>query len=149
MLPMLSSGSLSQASLTDILAFSGVDVVPTRQRCQRNETHARGLLAGIFKAEGPEHLSLVLDCVTVDPANRSALWSETIGAASDAILFHPTIGAQELVSAFAAIDLRRHRDRAVRLRPWPVRGTLRSFIDQDLDRLVGSRVHPRGRKAHV
>lgn len=147
---MLSSCFQSKASLTDILALSGVNVVPTRQRCQRNETHARGVLAGIFKASGPDHLRLVLDCVTADPANRSALWSETIGAASDAILFRPYTDPEALVSAFAALDLRRHRERAVRMRPWPVRGTLRSFIDQDLDRLITTpELRSSKRNAHV
>jgi hypothetical protein len=130
--------STGESSLDDLLSELAIVIVPTRQRCDRGDTHARGVITSIFRAYGPAHLRLVLGCVTADPANRSALWSETIGAVSDALLFQPDIAVTTLTSAFERMDLRWHRERAVRLRPWPVRATMRSFVDQDLERLLKS-----------
>jgi hypothetical protein len=45
---------------------------------------------------------------------------------------------ERLVSAFEGIDLEARRTSAIKLRPWPVRATLRSLIDIDLTAWEGS-----------
>jgi hypothetical protein len=62
------------------------------------------------------------------------LASDTFGAVSDVLLFRPQMPQDALEQAFATIDLSEQRKRAVRLRPWPVRQTLRAMLDTVIEK---------------
>lgn len=114
-----------------ILATYGLEIVPTRQRRRPGQTHAGGVLRQILRDHGPEHLSAVLHAIRSSPANAEALHSETIGAVSDVLIARGR--AFPISQAIASIRLCSLRERAVRLRPWPVRDTLRAFLDAEID----------------
>ncbi|MBE7186097.1 MAG: hypothetical protein INR68_17000 [Methylobacterium mesophilicum] len=72
--------------------------------------------------------------------NREALWSEVFASVSDCLVMEPTWPGQEneLRAALERIDLERGREKAVALRPWPVRGTLRVWLWKRLDELLSA-----------
>lgn len=115
-----------------MLAAYGLEIVPTRQRRRQGQTHAGGVLRQILRDHGPEHLSAVLHAIRSSPANAESLHSETIGAVSDVLIARGKGFA--LSEAIAPIGLCSLRERAVRLRPWPVRDTLRAFLDIEIGR---------------
>ena len=124
-----------------LLASYGITAIPTRQRCKDGDTHAGGTIASLLDQHGADHLRLVLDCVTANPANRSGLWSDLIAAVSDVLVVRRDVPPAALKEAFAVMDVQRRRRLAVRLRPWPVRNSLRALVDVELDRLVGRDPH--------
>lgn len=94
------------------------------------QTHARGALKAIIAEHGEGHLVTVLRCIRQTTGNRDELRSETILAISDILAQRPDWrdAGGALLDAFDAIPLRELRDKAVALRPWPVRHTLRGLI---------------------
>ncbi|WP_234879182.1 hypothetical protein [Sinorhizobium americanum] len=104
------------------------------------------MIKAIFDKHGEDHLETVLACITA--ARNGGLWSETVGAVSDVLVFRSSWPIPAIKRAFADIDLQKHRHFAVRLRPWPVRGSLRVLIDLDLEKLVKSSEAEQG-SAHV
>ena len=69
-------------------------------------------------------------CIREAGANRPELWSETILAVSDILDMRPDWrdAGGALLDAFDAIPLAELRMKAVALRPWPMRQTLRGMI---------------------
>jgi hypothetical protein len=114
----------------DVLAGAGVTILPVNQRCGPGQTHAAGVLRSIYRQHGGEHLARVFACIAA--SGERELWSETIASVSDCLSFRSERPQDALEAAFRAIDLTGHRRLAVRLRPWPVRHSLRSLIDRDL-----------------
>jgi hypothetical protein len=128
----------ARATLDAILATFGVRIVPTSRRRSPGDTHAGAVLQRILADHGREHLCLTLCLIRASQRNSEALHSEILGAMSDVLAqrpdWHHRFG--ELADAVDAVDLAELRDRAVQLRPWPVRGTLRTWVYVDLrDRL--------------
>lgn len=119
-------------NVTALMSAFDIRCVPVHQRCAPSETHAAGAIRSIANRHGPDHLERVLHCLTAREETRAGLWSETIAAISDCLLFRSDWTVERLVCAFEGVDLQKHRAKAVRLRPWPVRGSLRSLIDIDL-----------------
>ncbi|MBO9122799.1 MULTISPECIES: hypothetical protein [unclassified Rhizobium] len=124
--PVLSS------SLPAILADFGLRSLPTNQRCGASDTHAGRTLDGLLDRHGETHLSAVLRCVL--SSKSPDLASDTFGAVSDVLLFRPQMPQDALEQVFATIDLSEQRKRAVRLRPWPVRQTLRAMLDSIIEK---------------
>ncbi|KQT60360.1 hypothetical protein ASG54_09395 [Aureimonas sp. Leaf460] len=121
-----------------LLDFFSVQAVPTRQRRRPGETHARGTMEKILKEEGEAHLLLTLRCIRESAPNAEALSSETIAAVSDVLAQRPDWHERtdELLAIFDRIDLEALRERALRLRPWPVRGTMRAWLYLIMERLM-------------
>jgi hypothetical protein len=90
-------------------------------------------------AHGEGHLVFVVKTIKQSTGNIDELWSETIGAVSDIVLQRPDWAekrAGDFMAAFDQIDLAALRDRSLALRPWPVRGTLRTLILSELEGLL-------------
>lgn len=119
-------------NVTAVMRAFDIRCVPVHQRCAPGETHAAGAIRSIADRHGPDHLVRVLHCLTAREKTRAGLWSETIGAISDCLLFRSDWTVEQLRQAFGGIDLEARRTSSIKLRPWPVRGTLRSLIDIDL-----------------
>lgn len=126
---------MKQNGLGDILADFGIRIVPTRQRRQPGDTHALGVLRRIVAAYGEVHLAASLRLIRASPRNAESLHSETIAAVSDVLaVIPPSTDDRSLAAAFDAVDLDHLRARAVALRPWPVRSTLRVFLLTAIER---------------
>lgn len=127
---MLQVVDRSPASLDRILAEYRVEIIPTSRRRGPGQTHAGGALRKILQEHGSEHLCLVLDLIRGSARNREALNSETIASVSDVLIQRPDWLERfaDLVDVFELVNLEGLRDRAVKLRPWPVRDTLRTFL---------------------
>lgn len=129
------------ATLETILPAYGLVIVPTSKRRAAGETHAGGVLRRILREHGVEHLATVLALLRGSSRNRESLSSESIAAVSDVLRARPDwlepFG--DLVEAFEHLDLDGLRERAVSLRPWPVKATLRTWVYLDLrDRLCAA-----------
>lgn len=119
-------------TLDDVLDRFGIRCIPTRQRRHHpGETHARAALRMIFDQCGEDHLVAVLRCMR-DTRNREELWSDTLGALSDVLVQRPEWieDMPDLLLTLEAIDLGALRTKAIRLRPWPIRHTMRASLYQ-------------------
>jgi len=117
----------------------GVKLVPTYRRRARGQSHARGTMKALRDAHGEGHLIFVVRTIKQSSGNIDELWSETIGAVSDIVIQRPDLAEQragDFMEAFDRIDLAVLRGRALALRPWPVRGTLRTLILSEVERLL-------------
>ena len=117
----------------------GVKLVPTYRRRTRGQSHARGTMKALRDAHGEGHLIFVVRTIKQSSGNIDELWSETIGAVSDIVIQRPDLAEQragDFMEAFDRIDLAALRGRALALRPWPVRGTLRTLILSEVERLL-------------
>ena len=119
----------------------GIRIIPTWRRRGPNETHARGAFKAIIAEHGEGHLVTVVRCIRETGANRPELWSETILAVSDVLALRPDWrdAGGALLDAFDAIPLAELRTKAVALRPWPVRQTLRGMIFARLEAILDVR----------
>lgn len=120
--------------LDALLDSLGITIVPIYRRRQAAQSHARGTMHEIRNKHGDGHLVFVLRCIRETKNNKDELWSETIGAISDIFEQRPDWlekGGQVL-DAFDNIPLGELRGNAVKLRPWPVRYSLRVLIYQKL-----------------
>ncbi|MGQ5719069.1 hypothetical protein [Pseudochrobactrum asaccharolyticum] len=113
--------------------------MPTYRRRARGQSHARGTMKALRDAHGEGHLIFVVRTIKQSSGNIDELWSETIGAVSDIVIQRPDLAEQragDFMEAFDRIDLAVLRGRALALRPWPVRGTLRTLILSEVERLL-------------
>ena len=120
----------------------GIKIIPTWRRRGPNETHARGAFKAIIAGHGEGHLVTVVRCIReTGPSNRTELWSETILAVSDVLALRPDWrdAGGDLLDAFDVIPLAELRTKAVALRPWPVRQTLRGMIFARLEAVLDVR----------
>lgn len=133
---------MSKGRLDAILDGLGIKLVPVYRRRAAAQSHARGTMWEILNEYGTGHLVFTLRCIKQTKGNRDALWSETIGAVSDVLVQRPDWAerASELFSAMDGIDLNETRRRAVNRRPWPVRGTLRSYLYLELERRLDDKI---------
>ncbi len=124
--------------LAAICDEAGIRIVPTSRRRRPGETHARGALTEILNEHGEAHLRFVLRCLRESERNREALWSEVIASVSDVLISCPTWQAapDAFQAALNRIDLEKARLRAVEMRPWPVRGSLRASLYMTLEGLL-------------
>lgn len=123
-----------KGKLDALLDSFGITIVPIYRRRQASQSHARGTMHEIINKHGDGHLVFVLRCIRETKNNKDELWSETIGAISDIFERRPDWlekGGQVL-DAFDNIPLGELRGNAVKLRPWPVRYSLRVLIYQKL-----------------
>jgi len=118
--------------IRSILSRFSLRSLPTNQRCGATDTHAGRTLDGLLDRHGEAHIYAVLQCVLCSKSPDLA--SDTFGAVSDVLLFRPQMPQDALEQAFATIDLSEQRKRAVRLRPWPVRQTLRAMLDTVIEK---------------
>lgn len=96
-------------------------------------------MKAIRDAHGEGHLVFVVKTIKQSNGNIDELWSETIGAVSDIVLQRSDWAerrAGDFMAAFDQIDLAVLRGRSLALRPWPVRGTLRTLILSELEGLM-------------
>ncbi len=127
---------MAKGRLDSLMDQLGVKLVPTYRRRARGQSHARGTMKAIRDAHGEGHLVFVVKTIKQSTGNIDELWSETIGAVSDIVIQRPDLAEQragDFMSAFDQIDLAALRGRALALRPWPVRGTLRTLILSELE----------------
>ncbi|MBX8826051.1 hypothetical protein HBA93_10300 [Ochrobactrum sp. SFR4] len=127
---------MAKGRLDSLMDQLGVRLVPTRRRRARGESHARGTMKAIRDAHGEGHLIFVVRTIKQSTGNIDELWSETIGAVSDIVIQRPDLAEQragDFMAAFDQINLAALRGRALALRPWPVRGTLRTLILSKLE----------------
>lgn len=126
-------------ALDAVLADFGIIIVPTSRRRRSGETHARGALREVLRDNGADHLRRVLRLIRGTEPNRETLWSEVFLALSDCLETEPGWQAreEELRAALDEIDLERLRQKAVNLRPWPVRQSLRAALWNALDEALG------------
>lgn len=92
----------------DVLAMKvGVRIVPYRRRRQGRETHARRTLTALSQQHGEGHVLFVLRAIVESKPNREELWSETISAVSDVVLFRRDLADRGLafLEAFDRIPL--------------------------------------------
>ena len=118
-------------TLDDVLDRFGIRCVPTRQRRQPGETHARAALRMIFDQCGEDHLVAVLRCLR-ETRHREELWSDTIGALSDVLVQRPEWmeDMPDLLRTLEGIDLGALRAKAISLRPWPIRHSMRASLHE-------------------
>lgn len=123
-------------NLDEILDQFGIRCIPTRQRRRHaGETHACAALRVIYDQCGEEHLVAVLRCMR-DTRNREELWSDTIGALSDVLVQRPEWmeDMPDLILTLEGIDLGAMRAKAIKLRPWPIRHTMRASLYQRMSK---------------
>jgi hypothetical protein len=134
--------SKPKGKLDALLDGLGIRLVPVHRRRAAAESHARGTCHELRNAHGDGHLLFVLRCIRQTEGNRDALWSETIGAMSDVLLACPRWMDRpaDLFAALDTIDLNKMRRRAVTRRPWPVRATLRSYLDIALSQRLDTEI---------
>ena len=124
--------SRAKGKLDALLDGLGIRLIPVKRRRSEAdaESHARGMCHSIRNAYGDGHLIMVLRLIRQSGRNKTALWSETIGALSDVLIQRPEWQerASDLFDALDTIDLNKMRREAVLRRPWPVRATLRSYL---------------------
>lgn len=128
-------------TLDEILDRFGIRCIPTRQRRHHpGQTHARAALRMILDQCGEDHLVAVLGCMR-DTRNREELWSDTLGALSDVLVQRPDWmeDMPDLLLALEGIDLGALRAKAIRLRPWPIRHTMRASLYHQLERMLDRR----------
>lgn len=134
---------MSKGRLDVLLDQLGIRCVPTWRRRERGQTHARGIMKAIRDEHGEGHLIFVLRTIKQSRGNACELWSETIGAVSDIVLQKPEWAVQQagsFMEAFDDLPLADIRNRAVALRPWPVRATMRVMILQELEARMAAKV---------
>ncbi|MEC5289406.1 MULTISPECIES: hypothetical protein [unclassified Aurantimonas] len=133
--------SRPKGRLDALLDGLGIRLIPTKKRRRPGDSHARGACHHIRNEYGDGHLVFVLKCMT-QTGQRDALWSETILALSDVLLQCPQWAerASDLFDALDGIELNKLRRRAVLRRPWPVRHTLRGYLDMELSERMDARV---------
>lgn len=130
---------MAKGRLDSLMDQLGVKLVPTYRRRTRGQSHARGTMKALRDAHGEGHLIFVVRTIKQSSGNIDELWSETIGAVSDIVIQRPDLAEQragDFMKAFDRIDLAALRGRALALRPWPVRGTLRTLILSEVERLL-------------
>ncbi len=130
---------MAKGRLDSLMDQLGVKLVPTYRRRARGQSHARGTMKALRDAHGEGHLIFVVRTIKQSSGNIDELWSETIGAVSDIVIQRPDLAEQragDFMEAFDRIDLAVLRGRALALRPWPVRGTLRTLILSEVERLL-------------
>lgn len=130
---------MAKGRLDSLMDQLGVKLVPTYRRRARGQSHARGTMKAIRDAHGEGHLVFVVKTIKQSAGNIDELWSETIGAVSDIVIKRPDLAeerAGDFMAAFDHIDLAALRGRSLALRPWPVRGTLRTLILSELERVL-------------
>jgi hypothetical protein len=122
--------SRPKGALDALLDGVGIRLIPVRRRRETAESHARGTMHAIRNEHGDGHLIMVLRLIRQSNGNKTALWSETIGALSDVLIQRPEWQERvsDLFAALDTIDLNELRRRAVLRRPWPVRQTLRAYL---------------------
>lgn len=126
---------MSKGRLDALLDGLGIKVVPVYRRRAAAQSHARGTMHEVVNEYGEAHLIMTLRCIRQTKGNRDQLWSETIAAISDILAQRNDWfnRPSELFNAFDEIDLGMLRRMAVQRRPWPVRGTLRSYLYRELE----------------
>lgn len=130
---------MAKGRLDSLMDQLGVRLVPTYRRRARGQSHARGTMKALRDAHGEGHLIFVVRTIKQSTGNIDELWSETIGAVSDIVIQRPDLAEQragDFMEAFDRIDLAALRGRALALRPWPVRGTLRTLILSEVESLL-------------
>ena len=130
---------MAKGRLDSLMDQLGVKLVPTYRRRARGQSHARGTMKALRDAHGEGHLIFVVRTIKQSAGNIDELWSETIGAVSDIVIQRPDLAeqrARDFMEAFDQIDLSALRGRALALRPWPVRGTLRTLILSEVESLL-------------
>jgi hypothetical protein len=127
-----------KGALDSLLDGLGIKLVPVYRRRLAAQSHARGTMHEIRNQHGDGHLIISLRCIRQTRNNRDELWSETIGAVSDILLQRPDWADRggDLLDAFDNVPLGVLRGKAVKLRPWEVRKTLRCFLYERLETLL-------------
>ncbi|CAI2936053.1 hypothetical protein [Aminobacter niigataensis] len=136
--------SRPKGKLDTLLDGLGIKLVPVYRRRAAAQSHARGTMHEIRNQYGDGHLIFVLRCIKQTRNNRDELWSETIGAISDILVQRQDWAmerAGDLLNAFDTIPLGPLRGEAVKLRPWPVRATLRTLIYKRLEAILDEPEH--------
>ncbi|GAA2885495.1 hypothetical protein GGQ99_005058 [Aminobacter niigataensis] len=136
--------SRPKGKLDALLDGLGIKLVPVYRRRAAAQSHARGTMHEIRNQYGDGHLIFVLRCIKQTRNNRDELWSETIGAISDILVQRQDWAmerAGDLLTAFDTIPLGPLRGEAVKLRPWPVRATLRTLIYKRLEAILDEPEH--------
>lgn len=136
--------SSPKGKLDTLLDGLGIKLVPIYRRRAAAQSHARGTMHEIRNQYGDGHLIFVLRCIRESRNNRDELWSETIGAISDIVAQRHDWAydrASDLLAAFDNIPLGVLRGEAVKLRPWPVRATLRTLIFKRLEAILDEPEH--------
>lgn len=134
-----------KAHLDRFLDGLGVRLVPVSKRRRGAQSHARAAMYEVMREHGESHLALVIRFIRDSgegDRNKTALWSETIGAMSDVMKQRPDWSERpsDVFDALDAIDLNEMRRRAVLRRPWPVRHTLRAFLYDALETRLDARI---------
>ncbi|SHI79531.1 hypothetical protein SAMN02745911_1190 [Aureimonas altamirensis DSM 21988] len=134
-----------KARLDTLLDGLGVRLLPVWKRRKGAQSHARATMYEVMREHGEDHLALVIRFIRDSgegDRNKTALWSETIGAMSDVMEQRPDwmTRATDVFEALDSIDLNDLRRRAVLRRPWPVRQTLRAYLYSSLEARLDSRV---------
>ena len=124
-----------KGKLDALLRSLGITIVPTYRRRQSAQSHARSTMRKIREEHGDGHLVFVLRCIQETRNNSNELWSETIGAISDIFLQRPDWAEKggQILDAFDNIPLGELRGKAIKLRSWPVRTSLRMLIYTKLE----------------
>lgn len=131
--------SRPKGKLDTLLDGLGIKLVPVYRRRAAAQSHARGTMHEIRNQYGDGHLVFVLRCIRESRNNRDELWSETIGAVSDVLTQRNDWAIERagaVLDAFDTIPLGVLRGEAVKLRPWPVRATLRTLIYKRLEMIL-------------
>lgn len=103
-----------QGRLDRICRKLGVQIIPCKQqRTKAKQTHARRTLAKILSKHGEGHLTVTMRCIVEGENNKNQLFSETIGAVSDVLLFNPELEEMgfEILDLFAQVSLEHIRNR--------------------------------------
>ena len=135
---------MAKGKLDTLLDGLGIKLVPVYRRRAAAQSHARGTMHEIRNQYGDGHLIFVLRCIKQTRNNRDELWSETIGAISDILVQRQDWAmdrAGDVLDAFDGIPLGPLRGEAVKLRPWPVRATLRTLIYKRLEAILDEPEH--------
>ncbi|MHC5308159.1 hypothetical protein [Bartonella sp. LJL80] len=127
-----------KGALDRLLDPLGIRLIPVRRRRGAAQSHARATMKAIRAGHGDGFLVFVLRVIRQTRGNRDQLHSDTIAAIADIFEQRPDwmeMGGAVL-DAFDQIDLAQLRTQAVKLRPWPVRATLRTMIYHELEGIL-------------
>lgn len=124
-----------KGKLDALLDSLGITIVPTHRRRQAAQSHARNTMHKIREKYGDGHLVFVLRCIRETKNNSNELWGVTIGAISDIFSRRPDWAEKggQVLDAFDNIPLGELREKAIKLRSWPVRTSLRMLIYTKLE----------------
>lgn len=127
-----------KGALDRLLDPLGIKLVPVKKRRGPAESHARATMKAIRKTHDDGFLVFILRVIRQTKGNRDALDADTIGALADIFSARPDwieLGGK-ILDIFDRINLGQLRKKAVTLRPWPVRASLRILIYLQMERLI-------------